>query len=187
MKRIKPISIGIGAVVGAFFLYKLLTVDKISKYYTIYDVENSDNADQYGIENKLDTLSRLRAQRLALTVLDPISDYLNSRLFISSWFRSPLLNRIVGSKDKSDHTKANAVDIEHFINGVQRNDLIIEAIIRKNINFDQLILEKGDIKNPNWIHISTKGALNNRNQIMYFNGLNYQNLSYKQFLNLLNE
>ena len=67
---------------------------------------------------------------------------------ISSWYRCPELNKVVGSSPSSQHIKGEAVD---FITPSYGSPLAIVRKLAENkilIRFDQLILEHS------WVHIS---------------------------------
>jgi len=69
-------------------------------------------------------------------------------MHITSWYRCLLLNRLIGSKDSSQHIKGEAID---FICPSFGSPYDICKVIVDNsdlINFDQLIYE------GTWVHIS---------------------------------
>jgi hypothetical protein len=72
----------------------------------------------------------------------------NNSIRITSWYRSPAVNRAVGSKPSSQHTLGEAVDFTCAAYGTPL--AICKRLIELQdlIRFDQLILE------PSWVHIS---------------------------------
>lgn len=84
----------------------------------------------------------------------------NKVVSVSSWYRSIKLNRAIGSKDSSQHTKGEAVDFNIFRFGTPRQVCERIATHKELINFDQLILENG------WIHISFRFNVKPRGQVL---------------------
>lgn len=119
------------------------------KYFTIGELTDSITAHKYNISNTptLEHLNNLIA--LVENVLDPIRESLGCPVYVSSGYRSPELNRKVHGAATSQHCKGQAADI-HLKN--QNNLKIAKAAL--NTNFDQMILEHGSVRNPQWIHIS---------------------------------
>jgi hypothetical protein len=80
---------------------------------------------------------------------------------VSSWYRCLELNRIIGSKDTSQHVQGLAID--WICPGFGPPYRCVLACIeqREWIDFDQLILERG------WIHTSfTIPSVKPRNQVL---------------------
>jgi zinc D-Ala-D-Ala carboxypeptidase len=71
---------------------------------------------------------------------------------VNSGYRSPAVNKAVGSSSSSQHAKGEAADIE--VVGVP--NAILAAWIRDNLRFDQLILEgyRPGIAGSGWVHVS---------------------------------
>lgn len=82
-------------------------------------------------------------------ILQPIRDKYGKPITVTSGFRSPSVNRLVGGSANSQHCKGEAADIK-CENNKELWDLIIDMINNKKIVVGQLI----DEKNLNWIHIS---------------------------------
>lgn len=96
-------------------------------------------------------------------ILQPLRDYLNKPIKITSGYRCPEINRAVGGANNSQHMTGNAVD---FV--LETNEDYTKAIdfIRKQPFFDQLINEyKGKSR---WLHVSW--SLTPRHQ--YFTNIN---------------
>lgn len=68
-------------------------------------------------------------------------------LLISSGYRCLELNRLLGSKDTSQHVRGQAVDFTCPTFGTPRE--VVEQIVGSALDYDQCILEFG-----RWIHIS---------------------------------
>ena len=141
---------------------------RLSENFRLSEFVNSQTANRHNIDNwpndktiinNLKTLCRELLQPLRYAYDRPIS--------ISSGYRCIELNRKLGSKDTSQHTKGLAVDFEIF--GVPNKE--VAEFIRDNFNFDQLILEFWYEEEPNsgWIHISYVDDISNRNETLTIN------------------
>ena len=126
----------------------------------------SDTAVRVGIENapkNVHIILNLRALHSNIVVPCYKEFHLKQgkQMKINSGYRCLELNRIIGSKDTSQHVKGQAVDIEFL--GID-NDFLAEWIYH-NLNFDQLIKEMITSHNPQsgWIHCSYVSPEENRN------------------------
>ena len=123
---------------------------RIGEHFTLADIVTSQTASRRGIDNVTPLTDEFlrNAVALAETILDPERNHWNSPSLVSSWFRSPALNRaITGSSGTSQHMTAQAAD--HRIHGVsiaaQYNWLAFES----GLPFDQVIYEF-----DRWVHVS---------------------------------
>lgn len=94
------------------------------------------------IDNLQDTAKRMEKVRYALD---------DNVITVSSGYRSPALNRLVGGVSKSAHLTGHAVDFNCFRFGTPLE--VCRAIANASIPFDQLI-EEGT-----WVHISFAPAM----------------------------
>lgn len=102
-------------------------------------------------------------QRLALNVLEPAREILGTAIHVSSGFRTPELNRVVGGSVTSDHLTGNAADLYALAsngrtwedNTYRLHDVIAERLPSA---FGQVILEDHRIAEhaPGrfWVHVS---------------------------------
>ena len=133
---------------------------QISKYLTLADVEKSTTATRKGIKNNLPEILIQNAKRVA-ELYDQIYDHFNGNVYINSFYRSESLNKAIGGASSSQHTRAQAIDIEGK-NGVTNLQVLEFA---KTLDFDQIINEFQDAKGePSWVHISR--AVANRRQVL---------------------
>jgi hypothetical protein len=65
---------------------------------------------------------------------------------------------------KSQHCEGRAIDIDDTF-GYKTNAEMFEYI-KNNLDFDQLIWEFGDNKNPDWVHVSYVSIDENRRRIL---------------------
>lgn len=119
----------------------------LSAHFTLEEACHSQMAIAHGIANipNHDVMSVLSRTAVHMETLRAL---LSHPITISSWYRSPEVNTLVGSANTSQHIKGEAVD---FISPSFGDPLhICRAIIanKDTIPFDQLILEHG------WVHIS---------------------------------
>jgi hypothetical protein len=73
------------------------------------------------------------------------------------------LDSAINGSHSSQHINGQAIDISSL--GDKSNGELFEWI-RENCQFDQLIWEFGNDKNPNWIHISYVNPKTNRNRVL---------------------
>ncbi len=135
-------------------------------YFTISELCASDTADKHNIANTPTAAESAKLQLLIDNLLDPLRRAYGSWIAVNSGFRSAALNAKIGGASSSQHTKAEAVDID---GGSVENNRKIFAEIVKLGTYDQLIWEKGG----QWVHVSYKHNGLNRREM-----LNYANNSY---------
>lgn len=140
---------------SAHFSLAELTASK--KYPNVANVPNQDQV--------------LALEALCENVLEPLRLITQKPIIISSGFRSPELNKLVGSKAKrSQHMDGEAADIE--CPGIRNDDLW--HIITNRLQFDQCIAEMLSETNgqQGWIHVSYS-RYKNRNEKLSFIGTRY--------------
>lgn len=93
------------------------------------------------------------AMRMGVTAmrLEAVRELLDKPIIVTSWYRSPKVNWLVGGSENSAHIAGDAVDFKCPAYGANYD---VACVIRDaartdtRLAFDQLILEYG------WIHIS---------------------------------
>lgn len=141
-------------------------------YFSISELCASDTARKRGIDNTPTPEARESLQNLIDYVLDPARRKYGSYILVSSGYRCPALNTVIGGVKNSQHLTGEAADIT---TGSLQNDRKLFAILVKQGNYDQLIWEKP--KNKLWIHVSYSKDGNNRGQILSYNGKKYTNIT----------
>jgi zinc D-Ala-D-Ala carboxypeptidase len=137
---------------------------KISDHITLAEAIKSQTAVRKGIDNAPND-EQIRAMKaVAKNCFEPLREWHGKPIGISSFFRSKALNKAVNGSPKSQHMLGQAIDIDAdiFKNGLTNGQ--IYNWLKKNVDFDQLIWEYGDDKNPAWVHVSYVGPGKNRKQ-----------------------
>ena len=128
------------------------------RYFTIEELEHSDTATKYKIDNTSNGETRTNLIKLIELLLDPIRTKWGKPIKVNSGYRCSKLNRMVGGVSTSQHVLGEAADIT--VGSPEENRKLFEMIISMNILFDQLILEDGG----KWIHISLKWRTVSKNR-----------------------
>ncbi len=145
---------------------------KLSEHFTLGELVRSETSERKGIDNTPPEHMVPKLKRLCEELLEPIRIHFGKPFRPNSGYRSPELNREIGSSSNSQHCKAEAVDIE--IAGISNYDLAVW--IRDNLDFDQLILEcyESGIPNSGWVHVSLKEMQEiNRKKVMTYSNRSY--------------
>lgn len=121
----------------------------LSPNFTWREVTASRAAIKAGISNQ-PPAELHEAIRLTAHGLERIRDIAGRPIIVTSWYRSPAVNRLVGGSPTSQHVLGEAADIE--CHGMSASDLatLIEAH-RDVIRYDQMILEYPP---DGWVHVS---------------------------------
>lgn len=122
------------------------------KHFTIQELTASATALREGIDNRPPQAAYHLLHVLVEQLLDPIREAWGAPIMVSSGYRCPRLNELVGGVAHSHHILGCAADI---IGGSKEDNHRLFQLIRQmqqegRIKFTQLILE-GDGR---WIHIS---------------------------------
>ncbi len=188
MKDDKKAAIFAGVLLASSLLVRYLNSKaelpegNISKYYTYYDVIHSSSADKAGIKNVPTPLQLKVAKAFALNYLDPLTDAIGHKIKMDwgSWFRTGELTHflrtnphVTGGYEYSDHETGFAADLDSPNNKL--NHQIVYWILKLELPFKQLILEKGTKTEPHWVHLAIDpfNQSNNRGEILYYNGSSY--------------
>lgn len=124
----------------------------LSKNLTLADMVRSESAKRHNISNQ-PTAQHLENMRyLAEKVFQPIRDHFGFKIYVSSGYRSAALNAKISGSNSSFHSKGCAIDIDND-NTLITNKQIFE-FIKENLEFTELIWEKGSDTNPAWVHVA---------------------------------
>jgi len=108
-----------------------------------------------GIENSPTPTVIKALKSLDDNILIPITNEFGEML-ITSCYRSKAVNLAIGGSTTSQHQFGEAVDFVSVKGGKELNEVF--TWIADNLTFGQLIWEKGDDDNPQWIHVSDATA-----------------------------
>ncbi len=131
--------------------------------FKLSEFTKSETALRLGIDNTPPGHVKAKLKLVAEAILEPVRSHFNKPVWIRSGYRCLALNEAIGSKPNSQHIRGEAVDFE--IPGVPNIDLAMW--ISKHLQYDQLLLEFWDRKDPaaGWVHCSFKEE-GNRNIVL---------------------
>jgi len=136
---------------------------KISEHISLKEALRSNTAKRLGINNTPDEEAMANMKVIAQTVFEPLREHFGEPIYISSFYRSPQLNKAIGGSKKSQHCKGEAIDIDDVYSKATNADFF--NYIKDRLDFDQLIWEFGDDDQPDWVHVSYSIG-NNRRRIL---------------------
>lgn len=138
---------------------------QISDHITYAEAVHSDFAKRLGIANAPNEEQLVCMRKLAECVFEPLRNHFGVPIYISSFFRSAVLNKAIKGSASSLHMKGEAIDIDADVYGKVTNKKMFDYI-KDNLEFDQLILENvGSDGTGGWVHVSYKNS-GNRNQLL---------------------
>lgn len=126
---------------------------KLSQYFTYGEAIFSQTAARLGIDNTPGPEALARIKETA-TRMDEVRLALGVPVIVSSWYRCLALNRAIGSKDSSSHTRGEAVDFKAPQFGTPSEIFSFFMRGRVIVGYDQLILEYPKSATGGWVHIS---------------------------------
>jgi len=124
----------------------------ISEHISMKEALRSNTAKRLGIDNMPDNETLITMQITAEHIFEPLRYKFSEPIYISSFYRSPELNKAIGGSASSQHCKGEAIDIDDVYSKATNADFF--NYIKNHLEFDQLIWEFGDDKNPAWVHVS---------------------------------
>ena len=136
----------------------------ISKHISDKEATFSRTALRLDIQNQPDEDQLYYMQLIAEEVFEPLREWVGKPIKINSFYRCRQVNKAIGGSIKSQHCKGQAMDIDD-VYGHKTNAQMFKWI-KKNLDFDQMIWEFGDDKNPNWVHVSYVSPEENRNRCL---------------------
>ena len=136
----------------------------ISKHISDKEATFSRTALRLDIQNQPDEDQLYYMQLIAEEVFEPLREWVGKPIKINSFYRCRQVNKAIGGSIKSQHCKGQAIDIDD-IYGHKTNAQMFKWI-KNNLDFDQMIWEFGDDKNPNWVHVSYVSPEENRNRCL---------------------
>ena len=123
------------------------------KHFTLSEFFRSSTAAKNGIKNEPSIDERATIVRninlLVDNVLDPVRDMVNAPIIITSGYRCPQVNRLVGGVDNSQHMSGCAADF-HVMGFTPAMMYEVFLYISNTLEYDQLIY----YRRKNIIHVS---------------------------------
>lgn len=129
----------------------------LSRFLTYEAAVASDTAKKYGIKNVPGSAELSALVEVGGKIYDKVVDHFGGLVFVSSGFRSPILNARVGGSSTSGHKKGEALDIDGDAPSgsyVKVDNNVLFHWIKDNCTFDQLIAEFVGDGAPKWVHAS---------------------------------
>ena len=136
----------------------------ISKHISEREGVYSITATRLGIKNKPNKEQLNNMKLIAEKVFEPLRSYVGGPIKINSFFRSPELNKAIGGSTKSQHCHGQAIDLDDTFGKATNAEMF--KFIKKHLDFDQIIWEFGNDKNPDWVHVSYVSPEKNRNRCL---------------------
>ncbi|PIQ25399.1 peptidase M15A [bacterium (Candidatus Blackallbacteria) CG13_big_fil_rev_8_21_14_2_50_49_14] len=139
---------------------------KLSPNFYLSELTVSQTAARQNISNEPGAAHIANLERLCKTALQPLRDKLARPVLITSGYRSPALNRVIGGSTTSAHMDGRAADIH--VQGMSSSQLM-RYIHAMNLPVDQVIDEFGS-----WVHVGiAQAGANPRRQYLiarYYSG-----------------
>jgi len=136
----------------------------ISRHISYKEAVYSRTAMRRGIKNNPNAEQMKNMVAIAEDVFEPLRAYVGGPIKINSFFRSPELNKAIGGSSKSQHCHGQAIDLDDTFGRATNAEMY--EFIKQNLDFDQMIWEFGDNKNPDWVHISYVSPQQNRKRCL---------------------
>ena len=137
--------------------------NKISKHVSWKEGTYSRTGDRLGLDNTPNEEQLKCMKEVAENLFEPLREWVGGPIKITSMFRGEPVNTAIGGSKNSQHMKGQALDLDDTFK--HKTNAEMYHYIKDNLDFDQLIWEFGDDKNPNWIHVSYVTHRENRKKL----------------------
>lgn len=138
----------------------------LSPHFTVDEFTASDTAARYSLDNSLPPTLLIAAQETA-QLLERVRAELSRQagreipIILTSGYRSPKLNQLVGGQPRSDHVDACAADFKVPAFGTPLQVCQALAPLVGVLEIGQLIHEFG-----RWVHVSTRHPARDVNRVI---------------------
>lgn len=139
-------------------------MERISEHISYKEAIKSTTATRLSIENIPNDYQVTNMVGVAVNVFEPLREYVGGPIKINSFFRCEDLNQAIGGSARSQHCEGRAIDLDDTF-GHKTNAQMFHYI-KDNLNFDQLIWEFGNDRNPEWVHVSYVSKEENRGRCL---------------------
>jgi hypothetical protein len=133
---------------------------KLTENLSLNEATKSNTATRLGIDNTPPPAIVERMIETAEKIFQPLRDALGP-IRVSSFYRSPDLNRAIGGSKTSQHCKGEAIDMQGIL---ATNKMLFNSACDLE-DYDQIIWEFGTLEEPDWVHVSYSKT-HNRKQIL---------------------
>lgn len=134
---------------------------KLSDHFTLEELTRSATASANKIANNPSQAERDWLQYLCVNVLEPLRQHMKRPISISSGYRCPKLNTLVGGVAMSQHQYGQAADIR--ILNKDDGDKIF-AYLKSNKFVSKALYERSKSTGARWIHVAVAPV-----PVRYFN------------------
>lgn len=131
--------------------------ERISRHFTWEEMTYSRMAVENGLDNEPPYEVRLAMKQLVEKLLQPLRIAYALPIAITSGYRSPEVNKLVGGVPSSQHVKGEAADCY-----VPDPKVLLDVLLISKLPFDQAIL----YKRKNFLHLSLRTKGENRYQVI---------------------
>lgn len=120
---------------------------KLSEFFVSFAADKNGIKNEPGLDTKATVVRNINL--LVDNVLDPVRDMVHTPIIITSGYRCPQVNRLVGGVNNSQHMLGYAADF--YVQGFTSSMMYqLFLCIFNTLEFDQLIY----YRNKNIIHVS---------------------------------
>lgn len=137
---------------------------RVSDHISYKEAIKSNTALRLDIDNTPGAYELTNMSGVAINIFEPLRKWVGGPIKINSFFRCEELNRAIGGSSRSQHCQGRAIDLDDTFGHKTNAEMF--NYIKENLNFDQLIWEFGDEKNPNWVHVSYVSDDENRGRCL---------------------
>ena len=138
---------------------------RLSNNFSLEELCASSVAKKHNIKNQPTKEAIEALGCLVQNLLQPLRDKLRRPIVVTSGYRCPELNKLVGGAKNSQHVLGQAVDIQ--VSGMTPRTLA-EFVTRSGLVFDQMIVE--EVGNTSWLHLSYTRKFNRKERLLYRGG-----------------
>lgn len=135
-------------------------MERISEHVSYREGVKSNTATRLNIVNIPDSYALSNMSAISIHLFEPLRRWVGGPIKINSFYRSEELNQAIGGSSRSQHCQGRAMDIDDTFGHKTNAEMF--NYIKDHLNFDQIIWEFGDDKNPDWVHISFISTAENR-------------------------
>ena len=131
---------------------------KITNNFSLVEFTYSRTAIEHALNNVPGYRETVALKSLVVNLLQPLRDCLNAPIAITSGYRSPDVNLLVGGVPSSQHTKGEAADC-YTAEGPEH---LLSVLLASGLAFDQAIVYRRKC----FLHLSFREGFN-RGRVLY--------------------